>query len=105
MTFVPFEASDTLLLHVCAFVVLVQIMLTGLVIFSGIGTVCGGIIFQWRRSAANRKANMLKVCAHARKLQESCAWAGQMHIHRVTLAPHVLLYTSLLWCAVALCPW
>jgi hypothetical protein len=39
-----------------------QIMLTGLVIFSGVGTVCGGIIFQWRRSAANRKANMLKVC-------------------------------------------
>jgi hypothetical protein len=38
-----------------------QIMLTGLVIFSGIGTVCGGIIFQWRRNAASRQANMLKV--------------------------------------------
>lgn len=36
-------------------------MLTGLVIFSGIGTVCGGIIFQWRRTAANRKVNMFKV--------------------------------------------
>jgi hypothetical protein len=36
-------------------------MLTGLVIFSGVGTMCGGIIFQWRRSAANRKADMFKV--------------------------------------------
>jgi hypothetical protein len=39
-----------------------QIMLTGLVIFSGVGTVCGGIIFQWRRNAANRQANVFKVC-------------------------------------------
>lgn len=45
----------------CCCCPLPQIMLTGLVIFSGIGTVCGGIIFQWRRCAANRKANMLKV--------------------------------------------
>jgi len=36
-------------------------MLTGLVIFSGIGTVCGGMIFQWRRNAAMRQANMFKV--------------------------------------------
>jgi hypothetical protein len=42
-------------------VCVLQIMLTGLVIFSGIGTVCGGIIFQWRRNAASRQANMLKV--------------------------------------------
>ena len=42
-------------------VCMLQIMLTGLVIFSGIGTVCGGIIFQWRRNAASRQANMLKV--------------------------------------------
>lgn len=53
---------DLAWLPVCCCCPLLQIMLTGLVIFSGIGTVCGGIIFQWRRSAANRKANMLKVC-------------------------------------------
>lgn len=38
-----------------------DVMLTCLVIFTGIGTFCGGIVYQWRRTAADRNANMFKI--------------------------------------------
>lgn len=38
-----------------------DVMLTCNVIFSGIGTICGGIVFQWRRQAADKKANLFKI--------------------------------------------
>lgn len=38
-----------------------DVMLTCTVIFSGIGTFCGGIVYQWRRTGARRNANVFKI--------------------------------------------
>ena len=38
-----------------------DLMLTCTLIFGGVGTICHGVVFQWRREAANGKANILRI--------------------------------------------
>lgn len=38
-----------------------DVMLTCTLIFTGIGTFCGGIVYQWRRMGADQNANIFKI--------------------------------------------
>lgn len=38
-----------------------DVMLTCTVIFSGVGTVCGGVIYEWRRQGATGAGNLFKI--------------------------------------------
>lgn len=38
-----------------------DVMLTCTFIFSGIGTLCGGIFFEWRRRGVDQGANIFKI--------------------------------------------
>jgi hypothetical protein len=44
-----------------------DVMLTCTVIFSGVGTLCGTVFYQWRRLGDKHQPNMFKICWDAIK--------------------------------------